>query len=337
MTNDFAAGGLYSQKYVKLPNVNSLLKISFGLILLTMISSASVYAETISVDIGGDSFDIEYTATGMTVSGINPDLEIQSLILSVDVTESTGVLDVTFERSFFDAIFKGLDEEFIVLADDDEQNFSEIDTNSNSRTLSIELPAGTEEIEIIGSEFGNLSSNTIPDTDDADKAAADKAAADKAAADKAAADKAAADKAAADKAAADKAAADKAAADKAAADKAAADKAAADKAAADKATADKAAADKAAADKAAADKAAAANKCGPGTILKDGTCVLDDRCGPGTILQNDKCVLDPKYKSPDTSIKGLGKDLGMGLAIAFAGAGVIAVVFAIVSKASKNS
>ena len=31
------------------------------------------------------------------------------------------------------------------------QTFSETETTSQSRTLSIELPAGTEEIEIIGS------------------------------------------------------------------------------------------------------------------------------------------------------------------------------------------
>ena len=42
---------------------------------------------------------------------------------------------------------------FIVLADGDEPIFSETNTSSQSRTLSIELPAGTEEIEIIGSMF----------------------------------------------------------------------------------------------------------------------------------------------------------------------------------------
>jgi len=161
--NNFAVKELYSEKHTQLPSVSSLLKISLGLILFTMISTALVYAETMSVDVDGTS---------------------------VDVTESSGTLDITLDRSFFDSIFNGLDDDYIILADGDEPNFSEIATTTQSRTLSIELPAGTEELEIIGSVFGD-STTVVPDTSEED-AAADKAAADKAAADKAAADKAAA-------------------------------------------------------------------------------------------------------------------------------------------------
>ncbi len=52
------------------PNVNSLLKISLGLILFTIISSALVYAETVTVNVDGTSYDIDYTATGKTVSWV---------------------------------------------------------------------------------------------------------------------------------------------------------------------------------------------------------------------------------------------------------------------------
>jgi len=300
-----------TQRLNPLPNVNSLLKISLGLIFFTLLSTALVYAETIPVDIEGTSYNVDYTATGMTVSGVEADLDFISLILTVDVTESPGTLDITFDRTLFDSTFEGLDDDFIILADGDEPVFSETQTNSVSRTLSIELPAGTEEVEIIGSSF-----NTVPDTTD---------------------DSAAADKAAADKAAADKAAADKAAADKAAAEKAAADKAAADKAAADKAAADKAAADKAAADKAAADSNTTPTQCGPGTILKDGACVLDERCGPGTILENGACILDSTPQPTTTSVKGLGKDLMMGVIAAIAIAGVVGIILGILAKASKSN
>ena len=40
---------------------------------------------------------INYTATGMTISGIVADLESVSLILTVDVTDSSGTLDITIE------------------------------------------------------------------------------------------------------------------------------------------------------------------------------------------------------------------------------------------------
>ena len=270
-----------TQRLNPLPNVNSLLKISLGLIFFTLLSTALVYAETIPLDIEGTSYDVDYTATGMTVSAVEADLDFISLILTVDVTESPGTLDITFDRTLFDSTFEGLDDDFIILADGDEPVFSETQTNSVSRTLSIELPAGTEEIEIIGSSF-----NTPSDTTD---------------------------------------------------DSAAADKAAADKAAADKAAADKAAADKAAADKAAAVTTTTATQCGPGTILKDGACVLDERCGPGTIFKDGTCVLDSTPQPTTTSVKGLGKDLMMGLIAAIAIAGVVGIILGIMAKASKSN
>ena len=302
--NNFPVEELYSERHTELPNVNSLLKISLGLVLFTMISFAFVYAETISIDVEGTSFDVEYDVTGMTVSGIEADNDFVSLILTVDVTESTGVLDITLERSFFDSTFEGLDDDFIILADGDEPIFSETDTSAQSRTLSIELPAGTEEIEIIGSEFGVSAPDVVPDTGEADAAA--QAEADAAA--------------------------------QAEADAAA--QAEADAAA--QAEADAAA--QAEADAAAQAEADAANtsstQCGPGTILQNGACVLDERCGPGTTLKDGACVLDstPQPTSPsDTSIKGLGKDLVIGLMVAFVGAGIVGIVFALISKASKSN
>ena len=89
-----------SERLTYFPNVNSLMKISLGLIFFTILSTAFVYAETISVDIDGTSFDVPYTATGMTVTGIESDVEYVSLIFSVDVTDLNGILNIEFERSF---------------------------------------------------------------------------------------------------------------------------------------------------------------------------------------------------------------------------------------------
>ena len=305
---------LHSERRASLFNVDSLLKISLGLILFTLISFTFVYAETVSVDVNGNSFDVEYDVIGMSVSNIESDTDFISLILTVDVTASSGVLDITLDRSFFDSTFEGLDDDFIVLADGDEPIFSETNTSSQSRTLNIELPVGTEEIEIIGSVFGDSNSSKA-EADAAAKAEADAAA-------KAEADAAA--KAEADAAA--KAEADAAA--KAEADAAA--KAEADAAA--KAEADAAA--KAEAD--AASNQTQPTQCGPGTILKDGACVLDERCGPGTILKDGACVLDSSSSS-GSSVKGQGKELIMGIIVTFVVAGTIAVVSAIISKASKSS
>ena len=99
---------------------------------------------------------------GLTVYEIESDIDSMSLIFYVDVSDSTGKLDVTFERSFFDSIYDGIDDQFFILSDGDETVFRETLTTSESRALSIDVPLGTEELEIIGSEFGFSKVVSIP-------------------------------------------------------------------------------------------------------------------------------------------------------------------------------
>ncbi len=291
--NNLAVKELYSEKLSKLPSVNSMLKISIGLIMFTMISFALVYAETIPVDIAGTSFDVDYDATGMTVSSIEADVDFVSLILTVDVTDSTGVLVITFDRSFFDSTFDGLVDAFIILSDGDEPTFSETNTSAQSRTLSIELPSGTEELEIIGSVFGlSVVSETEDDTtteikddttteikDDTTTEIKDDTTTE-----------------------------------------------------IEDDTVDTSESDTTDTDQ------KILTQCGPGTILKDDTCVLDERCGPGTILQDGECIVEstPIPKS-ETSIKGMGKEMIFGVIAAFIIAGTVGLILAIMSKASKSS
>ncbi|MBT6194815.1 MAG: hypothetical protein HOI05_03245 [Nitrosopumilus sp.] len=143
---------------IHFPNLNSLMKLSLGLVFFTIISTALVYAETIPVNVDGNSFDVQYASTGLSVTEIESDTESMSLIFSVDVVDLTGTLDVTFERTFFDSIYDGDDDLFFILADGDEAISEEIKTTSQSRSLSIKVPSGTEELEIIGSVFDNSKS-----------------------------------------------------------------------------------------------------------------------------------------------------------------------------------
>ena len=235
-----------------LPNVNLLLKISLGLILFTIISAALVYAETESVTVDGTSYDVSYTGTEMTVSGIEADTDFISLILTVDVTGSSGTLDITFDRSFFDSIYNEADDDFIILIDGDEPTFTETQTNSISRTLSIELPAGSEEVEIIGSSFNNSVAEETPVEETPVEETP-------------------------------------------------------------------------------------RTQCGPGTVLKDGACVLDERCGPGTSLEDGVCLLDSTPTPTSSNSKGLGKELIIAVVAGIVIAGTIGVILAIMSKASKSS
>ena len=86
------------------PNVNSLLKISLGLVFFTIVASVMVYADSVPVDVDGTSFDFTYSGTGVTVNSVSSDLDFVSLLVSVDVTESDAVLEIILDRSFFDSV-----------------------------------------------------------------------------------------------------------------------------------------------------------------------------------------------------------------------------------------
>ncbi len=106
----------------------------------------------------GSSDLVGYEITGGKLLGVSPDVESNSLIISIDAT-SDGSLTLTIPRSVLDATINGGDDDFFVLIDGEEGDFDET-TSSTDRTLTIAFPAGAEEIEIVGTfvvpEFGTI-------------------------------------------------------------------------------------------------------------------------------------------------------------------------------------
>ena len=118
----------------------------------------SVVTDT-TVSIQGSSDLVGYEITGGKLLSITPDVDANSLIISIDATED-GSLTLTIPRSVLDALLEnGSDDDFFVLVDGEEVDFDEI-TSSTDRTLTISFPAGAEEIEVIGTfvvpEFGTI-------------------------------------------------------------------------------------------------------------------------------------------------------------------------------------
>ena len=106
----------------------------------------------------GSDFKIVYVMTEGMIKQVVPDEDAKSLILQID-SISKGTLAIKLPREVIDARFGDGDDDFFVVVDGQEVAFDET-KSGNERTLSIDYPAGTEEIEIIGTsvvpEFGAI-------------------------------------------------------------------------------------------------------------------------------------------------------------------------------------
>ncbi len=101
---------------------------------------------------------LDHDITGGSVTEMEIDMESTSLIVKVD-SDDSGSITITLPRDVIDATMNDKDDDLFVIVDGEEVDFDET-TTSTDRTLTIAFPAGTEEIEIIGTfvvpEFGTI-------------------------------------------------------------------------------------------------------------------------------------------------------------------------------------
>ena len=115
------------------------------------------------VDAGtSGTFDVEYSIKGGTVKNMLIDPDIYALITVIDST-ADGAITLKLPRESIDAkvsMCNGSDDVFIILIDGVEVTYAEKDTNSASRTITINFEEGNSDIEIIGTcvvpEFGAI-------------------------------------------------------------------------------------------------------------------------------------------------------------------------------------
>mgnify|MGYP006267049455 FL=1 len=130
---------------------STLLLVSFVLLL------PNAYASSSTVQLNGKTFDITYEATGLTIDTIEADTSSATITVSLTAVDSPGTLQITLDRSFFDSRTSNSDDQFLVLADGAEAQFTEIKTDA-SRTLTITVPAGTNNVDIISQGDTNFGS-----------------------------------------------------------------------------------------------------------------------------------------------------------------------------------
>jgi predicted secreted protein with PEFG-CTERM motif len=101
---------------------------------------------------------LDHDISGGSVTEMEIEMDSNSLVIVVDSTDN-GSISVTLPRDVIDATNNGDDDDFFVIVDGEEVDFQETKT-STDRTLTIEFPAGAEEIEIFGTfvvpEFGTI-------------------------------------------------------------------------------------------------------------------------------------------------------------------------------------
>jgi predicted secreted protein with PEFG-CTERM motif len=97
---------------------------------------------------------IPYSISGATVTSARLSTDTTSLIIGLDANNDGGTISLDLPRAVIDS-----DDQFFVLVNGEETDFDET-ADSTIRALSITFPAGTEEIEIIGTfvvpEFGTV-------------------------------------------------------------------------------------------------------------------------------------------------------------------------------------
>jgi len=117
--------------------------------------------DTFEVDAGSyGTFDVDYTIRGATVKDMRVDPVALALLVILE-TDDDGVITLKLPRESIDAkIMNGQDDDFIILIDGAEVPYTDVSTNSESRTISIDFEEGDLDIEIIGTfvvpEFGNI-------------------------------------------------------------------------------------------------------------------------------------------------------------------------------------
>ncbi len=233
--------------------------------IFALIAPASAYAVagTITVNLEGTPVDVSFDSEGVEILSVETidDAFGASLILEVKVTGSPGILESILERNFIDAKFLGEDDPFFVLVDGEDLNFKETETTSESRTLRITLPEGTEEVEIIGTEFGepDMMEEETMEEEKEETMEEEK--------------------------------------------------------------------------EETMEEEKERTQCGPGTVQKEGVCVLEQKCGTGTILQNGVCVVSPSASTGDVSIS---RDFIVGGGVALVISFILMLVLGAVARASRN-
>lgn len=250
---------------------------------------------TIQVTVNDSTFDVVYDATGLDVTGIEADTESSTVTVFVTTSDVSNTLQVTLDRNFFDSQTAGEDDDFLILTDGFEATFEE-SKDATSRTVTINVPEGTNSIDIIA--LGSASFGLEPVTEQPEEIPPEEVPEET-------------------------------------------PEEIPEMTCGPGTVLDNGVCvlEQTESEETVTPPAETPNDelaCGPGTVLMGGTCVLDETCGPGTILSDGVCVLDQSSAPQVTQSRGMGFDLIMPIVAAFVIAFIVMIILWAIGRAGRN-
>ncbi|MBM3904227.1 MAG: PEFG-CTERM sorting domain-containing protein [Thaumarchaeota archaeon] len=154
----FNANGMYTVRAQYGPQeIND--KVAIELVGEAPMGEAACGDGELAVKGGGEVYCVPFEADGVVATGSSVSSATKSLILKIE-TEGDGFVSLAIPRDVLDATEDGSDVDFIVLVDDDEADYEEVDSDDSTRWVEIIVPEGASQIEIIGTyavpEFGTM-------------------------------------------------------------------------------------------------------------------------------------------------------------------------------------
>jgi hypothetical protein len=119
---------------------------------LALFSGTNVFADTGSFVLEGDTVD--YSFNGGTIVSSQIDTDLFVMTLEIDAP-ADGDLEITIPRTLLDAKFAGEDDEYFVIIDDFDVDYTETANTDQYRTLFIPILEGDTLIDIMGTSSGD--------------------------------------------------------------------------------------------------------------------------------------------------------------------------------------
>ncbi len=125
--------------------------LALSLLILVVFSILPAFADTgIMSVVAGKTYQVGYTASGLTVQGIQTNPTYEELTASVQVSSPNASLELTIPRALLDSKQGSSDIPFIVVIDGTLGNAEEKNPTADTRTIVIPLSPDNKQIEIIG-------------------------------------------------------------------------------------------------------------------------------------------------------------------------------------------